>query len=48
MAYPGAKILQLDQTGMHEVAYEDTEHFVVTRNFRGDREAMLKELLGND
>jgi len=48
MAYPGAKILQLDQHGIREIAYEETEHFVVTRNFLGNRQALLKELLGNE
>ena len=44
MAYPQATILLLDD-GMREVAYEETEHYTVTRDFFNHREAMLRELL---
>lgn len=33
MAYPEATIFLLDEGGMREVAYEDTEHFRVMRDF---------------
>ena len=39
MAYPGATILQLDD-GIREVAYEETEHYTVMRQFFSRREAM--------
>jgi predicted ATPase len=45
MAYPHASLLRLDETGIHAVAYEDTEHFLVTRDFLLRRERMLAELL---
>lgn len=45
MAYPGAQILLLDENGIAPVRYEDTEHFVVTREFLNDRGRMLDELL---
>lgn len=48
MAYPGARILQLSAEGIEEVAYEDTEHFQVTRNFLANPERMLKVLLNRD
>lgn len=43
MAYPGATILLLED-GIREVAYEDTEHYTVTRDFFNHRAAMLREL----
>jgi predicted ATPase len=45
MAYPDAKIFELDAGGIEQVAYEDTEHFQVTRSFLNAREKMLRELL---
>jgi predicted ATPase len=43
MAYPGATILLLGD-GIREVAYEQTEHYTVMRDFMNHREAMLREL----
>lgn len=45
MAYPGARILLLDEGGIRPVAYEETEHYVVTREFLNGPERMLRELL---
>lgn len=44
MAYPGAKIYQIDNTGIYPVKYEDTEHYEVTRAFLNNPEPMLREL----
>ncbi|MBP6632746.1 MAG: AAA family ATPase [Kofleriaceae bacterium] len=33
MAYPGARILHLDRTGLAPIAYRDTEHYQITRGF---------------
>jgi predicted ATPase len=44
MAYPGAKILQVSQHGLEEVAYEDTEHYQITRNFLNRHEMMIEQL----
>ena len=43
MAYPDATIL-LMADDIREVAYEDTEHYTVMRQFFKNREAMLREL----
>lgn len=43
MAYPGATLYQLD-ANIREIAYEDTEHYTVMRDFMNRREAMLREL----
>jgi predicted ATPase len=45
MAYPGALIYQLDADGIAPVAYEDTEHFNVTRDFLNHRERYFAHLL---
>jgi predicted ATPase len=48
MAYPGAKIVMLDQNGITEMAYEETEHFSVTRSFLNNHENMVQRLLQDD
>ena len=45
MAYPNARILHLGETGIAEVAYRDTEHFRVTREFLANPNRMLKILM---
>jgi predicted ATPase len=44
MAYPDATILLLDD-GMREVAYEETDHYLVTKDFLNHRKKMLDELM---
>lgn len=48
LAYPGAKIWQLDEAGIAPVRYEDTEHYSITRRFLEDRENMLRRVLGDE
>ena len=48
LAYPGAKILLFDGSGISEVAYEDTEHYAITRDFLNHYERRLLQLLGGD
>lgn len=45
MAYPDATIMLLDENGMRPVAYEETEHYRVMRDFLTHRDAMLRELM---
>ena len=45
MAYPDACIYQCTAEGVSSVAYEDTAHFRVTRDFLVDPQRMLRELL---
>jgi predicted ATPase len=45
LAYPHAWIYLLDGDGIRRVAYEDTEHFQVTRDFMNLHEVMLDVLL---
>jgi predicted ATPase len=48
LAYPHAKIIQFDGAGLTEVAYEDTEHYAVTRDFLNHYPRRLEQLLSDD
>jgi len=48
LAYPNAKILVLDERGYMPVAYEDTEHYQLTRRFLDDPSGMLKSVFAED
>jgi predicted ATPase len=48
LGYPNAKIVVLDERGYMTVAYEDTEHYQVTRRFLDDRGEMLKSVFAED
>lgn len=45
MAYPQASIFQCSGEGIAEVAYEETEHYRITRDFLANPERMLRILL---
>jgi predicted ATPase len=45
LAYPDAWIYQVSPTGLKRVAYENTEHYEVTRNFLNRHKAMVAQLL---
>ncbi len=45
MAYPDALIYQCGEDGISRIAYEETEHFRVTRDFLAKSERMLRVLL---
>ena len=47
LAYPDAKIVQFDGEGINEVAYQDTEHFKLTRDFLNDPKRFLRHLLAD-
>lgn len=47
LAYPNAKILVCDATGITETAYEDTEHYAVTRDFLNHYPRRLEQLLAD-
>ena len=46
MAYPDARIYQLDDDGIREVAYLDTEHYLIARGFLSNPQRSLNELFG--
>ena len=45
MAYPDAAIFQCGRGGIGPIAYEETEHFRITRDFLAHREKLLRVLL---
>ncbi len=48
LAYPRAKIVLFDDSGMSEVSYEDTEHYAITKEFLNNHERMLHFILGGE
>ena len=48
LSYPNAKIIQFDSSGISEVAFEDTEHFAVTRDFLNNYPRRLEQLFQDD
>ena len=47
LAFPGAKILQVDETGVREVSYKETEHYSVTKSFLENPDRMLAQLFSD-
>jgi predicted ATPase len=45
LAFPGARILRLDGERIETVAYRDTEHYALTRDFLNDPDRYLRRLL---
>ena len=45
LAYPGAKILLLDERGLSEIPYEETENYSVTKRFLNNHANMVRQLL---
>ena len=48
MAYPNAKILLLNEAGLQEVAFEDTEHFQVYDSFFKNYKGMIHHLINSE
>lgn len=48
LAYPRAKILLFGGTGITETAYEDTEHYRVTRDFLNHHPRRVAQLMADD
>jgi predicted ATPase len=44
MSYPNARILQFTEAGIEAVAYEETEHYTLTKDFLNHRERYFREL----
>jgi predicted ATPase len=44
MAYPNALIYRLGPSGIERVAYQDTEHYRITRDFLNSPERYFKTL----
>jgi len=48
LGYPDAWIYQASPRGLERIAYEDTDHYQVTRNFLNRRQVFLDTLLSDD
>lgn len=48
MAYPGAEIYQLDEAGIRLTPYEETSHYLLTRQFLNHPQKMLGDLFRED
>jgi predicted ATPase len=48
LSYPRAKIIQFDNSGVCEIAYEDTDHFSLTKDFLNNYRHRLDRLLSDD
>lgn len=44
MAYPNALIYEFSEEGIHEIAYKETEHYTITKEFLNRPEKMLEIL----
>jgi predicted ATPase len=47
LAYPSAKIILFDKEGWHEVKYEETEHYSVTRDFLDNYKKRCEQLFSD-
>ncbi len=45
LAFPGAEIYVLNENALIQKKYEETEHYILTRQFLNNTERMLKELM---
>jgi predicted ATPase len=48
LSYPRAKIVQFDDSGTYDMAYEDTEPYSVTRDFLNQYPRRLEQLLSDE
>ena len=48
MAYPNATLYLLEEDGLREVSYTETEHYEVTKDFLNNHESMLRILMDGE
>lgn len=48
LAYPGALLYELSDSGIQQVEYEETEHYRLTRDFLLHRERFFRELFAEE
>lgn len=47
LAYPNAVIFQIDESGINQIRYQETEHYKVTRSFLENPDRTLKALFSD-
>jgi len=45
LAYPHSRIISFSESGLREIAYEDTEHYQITKNFLNNHTRQIDLLL---
>lgn len=48
LGYPNARILNFDTSPLSDIAYEETDHYAVTKEFLNHRDRLLAELFADD
>jgi len=48
LAYPGAQIFVLNENGIKQTEYKDTDHYLLTKMFLDNPEKMMQRLLNED
>lgn len=48
MSYPGAALVSFDGPGLRDIAFEETEHYRITRAFLGNPQRYLDEIMADD
>jgi predicted ATPase len=48
LAYPGATIFQFSDAGIRQIAYQDSEHYRVTKDFLNSPERVFRHLFADD
>ena len=48
LAYPGATLYQFEEEGIRQVAYGETEHYLLTRDFLNGPERFLRHLFSEE
>lgn len=48
ITYPQASIVEIDETGTHNVTYKETLHYTLTKQFLESPEAMMKKFFGEE
>nr|UKE83267.1 AAA family ATPase [Pectobacterium sp. PL152] len=48
LAYPNAVIYQFDDNGIQQVAWQETEHYQITRQFLNNPQGMMDVLFADD
>jgi predicted ATPase len=48
LAYPGATLYQFEQGGIRQIAYQETEHYLVTKAFLDNPDRTFRNLFEQD